>query len=275
MEPYETGLHAPYDLAPDRVDAYDRDGYVHLSGVLSPAVLERYGQEITRSVLDLAREDRPLEERDTYGRAFLQVTNLWRQNERVREFVLGRRLGRIAARLLGVPGVRLYHDQALYKEPAGGHTPWHADHYYWPMATDRCVTAWIPLQETPKEMGPLEFAVGSHTVEVARDLPIGDASEARIQDAVSAHGFEIDASGYALGDVSFHAGWTLHRAGPNTTGEPRRVMTVIYMDRDMRLAEPANENQELDRQAFCPGVVVGDIIDSPLNPIIYEPGPSG
>lgn len=45
---------------------------------------------------------------------------------------------------------------------------------------------------------------------------------------------------YAAGDVSFHFGWTLHRAGPNTTSEPRKVHTVIYMDRDMRLAEPKN-----------------------------------
>ncbi len=264
-------LDSPYDLDPDRIEAYERDGYVRLAGVLDAAMLDGYGREITRAVLELSREDRPLEERDTYGRAFLQVTNLWRRNERVKEFVLGRRLGRLAAQLLGVPGVRLYHDQALYKEPGGGHTPWHADRYYWPLASDRCVTAWVPLQDTPTPMGPLEFAVGSHTVEVARDLPIGDESEDRIQAAVAAHGFEIDAPGYDLGDVSFHAGWTLHRAGPNTTDEPRRVMTVIYMDRDMRLAAPANENQEKDREAFCPGVVVGDVIDSPLNPVVYEP----
>jgi hypothetical protein len=27
-----------------------------------------------------------------------------------------------------VEGVRLYHDQALFKEAEGGITPWHADH---------------------------------------------------------------------------------------------------------------------------------------------------
>lgn len=261
-------INAPYRLGEGDIKAYARDGSVRLRNVLAPAALQHFGDEITRLVLELNRQDAPMEERDTYGRAFLQVTNLWRRSPQVREFVLGRRLGRIAAELLGVRGVRLYHDQALYKEPGGGHTPWHADQYYWPMASDRCVTAWVPLQETPLEMGPLSFAVGSHRLEVARDLPIGDESESRIQEEVETAGFRHDVAAYDVGDVSFHAGWTLHRAGPNTTSEPRRVMTIIYMDRDMRLAEPANEHQVADREAFCPGVDIGGVIDSEMNPVI-------
>jgi len=35
---------------------------------------------------------------------------------------------------------------------------------------------------------------------------------------------------FELGEVSFHSGWTFHRAGRNLTGRPREVMTVIYMD---------------------------------------------
>jgi len=50
-----------------------------------------------------------------YDRAFLQVMNLWRASSRVREFVMGQRLGRIAAELLQVQGVRLCHDQSLHK----------------------------------------------------------------------------------------------------------------------------------------------------------------
>lgn len=50
----------------------------------------------------------------------------------------------------------------------------------------------------------------------------------------------------------------------------RKVMTIIYMDKDMLLKEPSNENQTIDRQAFCPGVIVGEVIKSPLNPILYS-----
>ena len=74
---------------------------------------------------------------------------------------------------------------------------------------------------------------------------------------------------FGLGEVSFHSGWTFHRAGPNRTERTREVMTVIYMDKGMRLAAPRNRNQELDRDAWCPGAAVGETIATPLNPVLY------
>ncbi|NIP82818.1 MAG: phytanoyl-CoA dioxygenase, partial [Gemmatimonadetes bacterium] len=239
-------LDAPYPLSDDHIAAYERDGFIKLKDGIPADVLERYAREITDRVLEIAPGDAPLEERDTYGRAFLQVTNLWRRSEPVKELVLGERLGRIAAELMRVDGTRLYHDQALYKEPGGGFTPWHADQYYWPLATDRCITAWIPLQPTPVEMGALAFAVGSQYVEIGRDIPISDESETLLQEELERAGLEYSVTPYDLGEVSFHSGWTFHRAGPNRTDAPRRVMTVIYMDRDMRLAEPGNDHQVAD-----------------------------
>jgi hypothetical protein len=53
--------------------------------------------------------------------------NLWGHSSQVRDFVFGKTLARIAAELLEVDGVRLYHDQSLYEEPSGGITPAHAD----------------------------------------------------------------------------------------------------------------------------------------------------
>ncbi len=40
-------------------------------------------------------------------------------------------------------------------------------------------------------------------------------------------------------------------------------MTIIYMDRDMRLAEPKNKNQQGDWENWCPGAKIGEIIDRP------------
>ena len=47
-------------------------------------------------------------------------------------------------------------------------------------------------------------------------------------------------------------------------------MTIIYMDRDMQLVEPKNKSQQSDLDSWCPGAKVGEIIDSPLNPVIYS-----
>jgi ectoine hydroxylase-related dioxygenase (phytanoyl-CoA dioxygenase family) len=186
----------------------------------------------------------------------------------VREFVFGKRLARIAAQLLRVEAVRLYHDQALYKEPGGGITPWHADQYYWPLSSDRTCTAWVPLQETPLEMGPLGFADRSHRFEFGRDLPISDESEARLQEELSERAFPLVMGPYRRGDVSFHSGWTFHRASGNGTSVPRRVMTIIYMDADIQVAEPANDFQLKDWQAWLGGVQAGSVATGPLNPVL-------
>jgi ectoine hydroxylase-related dioxygenase (phytanoyl-CoA dioxygenase family) len=263
-------LETSYTLAEDAVERFRRDGFVHLRDVLSAGTLERYGAEITAKVVELNTMHLPLEERSTYHKAFLQVTNIWTQSEVARELVFSRRLAQIATELLGTKGVRLYHDQALYKEPGGGITPWHADQYYWPLGSELTVTAWIPFQDTPVEMGPLSFASGSHKFRALRDLEISDDSERLIQEAMERERFPYVQEPFALGDVSFHLGFTFHRAPANLSDRPRRVMTVIYMDRDIKVSEPINENQRGDLEAWLAGARVGESPNGPLNPVLYE-----
>ncbi|MBX9882933.1 MAG: phytanoyl-CoA dioxygenase family protein [Sphingomonas sp.] len=263
-------LDAPYPLDPLVIDRFREQGFIRLKQVLPADLLADYGAEITRLTLALNTETRPLAERDTYDRAFLQVMNLWRHSEKVRRFVFGKRLAGIAARLIGAEGVRLYHDQSLYKEPSGGITPAHADQYYWPFASDKTVTVWIPLQPVPPEMGPLAFFAGSHREAFGRDLPISDESEAAITAAMEARAFPLDEAPYDLGEASFHLGWTFHRAGANRAATPRSVMTMIYFDRDMRVAAPANMMQANDLATWLPGVQPGEPAASPLNPVLFE-----
>lgn len=263
-------LDRPFALSPEELDRFRRDGFVRLKHVFDPETIEQFGPEIVRLTLEAKSDSKPLAERSTYGKAFLQVTNLWLKSAVARELVFSRRLAGLAARLLEVDGVRLYHDQALLKEPGGGFTPAHADQFYWPLASDRCVTAWIPLQPVPREMGPIGFYAGSQRFELGRDLPISDDSEREVAAAMEERGFALVDDPFEAGEVSFHAGWTFHRAGPNRTSGMRSAMTIIYMDRDMRLKVPANRMEEIDRDAFCPGIRPGDVIDSHLNPILFE-----
>ena len=263
-------IDTPFPLPNGVRERFERDGWARLSGVFTPGELAPFARGITDATLRLNDQTKPLEERSTYDRAFLQVMNLWRADGAARAFVFGRRLAKIAADLLGVRGVRLYHDQALYKEPSGGLTPAHADQFYWPLATDRTVTAWVPLQKTPMTMGPLGFYTGSQDFDQDRDLPISDESEAEITASIEAEGYPFEVAPFALGDVSFHRGWTFHKAGSNRTDRPRSVMTVIYMDADMVLKAPENPMQENDHASWCPGAKVGAVIDTPLNPVLYE-----
>jgi hypothetical protein len=265
-------IDSPYALAPEAPARFNEQGFIKLRDVFSPATLRHYGDEITRLTIAQAPPLAPLAERSAYDKAFLQVMNLWEASALVHEFVLGKRLGRIAAELLGVNGVRLYHDQSLYKEPGGGITPAHADQYYWPLASDRAATAWIPLQAVPRDKGALAFYARSQSEEFGRDLGISEESERQITRHMEERGFLLCEEPFDLGEVSFHLGWTFHRAGINASTEPRSVMTIIYMDSDMRLKLPINDNQRKDWAAWCPGALVGARIETARNPLIYLHG---
>ena len=263
-----THLDAPFALTSEQLHQFHRDGFIKLRHVLPAELLEHYRRIINARVAELSADALPLEQRSTYGKAFLQIMNLWTESDEVRQFVFGKRLARIAAELMGVSGVRLYHDQALYKEAGGGITPWHADQYYWPVDSEKTVTAWVPLQPTPLEMGPLAFSEQSHRLGVGRDLEISDESEVALKQALAQ--FRLEDSAYDLGDVSFHTGWTFHRAGANSTDRPREVMTMIYMDENIHLTAPKNKNHVADIERWAPGLTAGDVLASPLNPVLYS-----
>jgi ectoine hydroxylase-related dioxygenase (phytanoyl-CoA dioxygenase family) len=263
-------LKQPYTLTDEQIQFYDTNRYIKLKGVLNEETVDYFGRIISEKVAEMNREDRPLTDRDTYGKAFLQLFNLWREDERIKELVFSQRLAKIATDLMQTEGARLYHDQALYKEPGGGITPWHADQYYWPLDSDKSVTAWMPLQETPLEMGPLEFSAGSHQIVEGRDLEIGDESEVVMQQRLRVTDFKHVVEAFEAGEVSFHSGWVFHRAGANNTADMRRVMTIIYMDKNIRLKNPENKNQVNDWHTWCPGAEIGKVINTPLNPLLFS-----
>jgi ectoine hydroxylase-related dioxygenase (phytanoyl-CoA dioxygenase family) len=219
-------LDDPYQVTAETARCFRTQGHMTLGQVLSPNTLAKYGARITSLVSQRANQT-PLAQRTTYGKAFQQVMNLWVVDAVAKELVWSRRLARLAAELMGVRGVRLYHDQALYKEPGGGITPWHCDQMNWPLQSMNTCVAWIPFQAVPLEMGPLSFASGSHRADFGRHLLLSDESERVIASKIS--DLPMVELPFQLGDVSFHYGWTFHRAPANRTDTLRQVMTIIYI----------------------------------------------
>ena len=257
-----------YDLAPEAVASYRQSGHVLLRAVGEPDDVATFRPKFASAVTRFNRESRPLAERDTYGKAFLQVMNLWCDDDEVRRFVLAARFAGIAAQLLGSENVRIYHDQALVKEPGGGHTPWHQDAIYWPIDGTRCVTMWMPLVDVTPEMGVMTFVNGSNTGELGNEA-ISDDSEAHFDALVRSNGLGVSVPvPRSAGDATFHGGWTLHKAGPNTSTLTREVMTVIYFASDLTVQSPTNEPQRRDLARWLPGLVPGDHAATSLNPLV-------
>jgi ectoine hydroxylase-related dioxygenase (phytanoyl-CoA dioxygenase family) len=269
-ESVKAALDANYSVTPAQVKYFSENGFIKIKNIFDASVIDYMNIVISKEVDRLNNQQIPLEERDTYGKAFLQIMNLWTHTEVVKDIVFSKKIAQIATGLMQTTGVRLYHDQALFKEPKGGHTPWHADQYYWPLDTENTVTAWIPLQATPLNYGPLEFSAGSNKLTAGRDKQISDESQAFLEAELKRHAFNHVVEPFDVGEISFHRGWLYHRAGPNVSGNMRKVMTMIYMDIDTVLKTPENHNQQADWDTWCPGTTVGEVINTPLNPVLYE-----
>ncbi len=262
-------LETSYPVMDFQREEYQENGHILLHNVLSSEEVQPYREVINSAVEKLNTEKRKMEDRDTYGKAFLQIMNLWETDQAVRKFVLAKRFAKIAAELMGVENVRLYHDQALYKEPGGGLTPWHQDQYYWPLDTAHTITLWMPLVNITIDMGMLTFASGSQEDGFVGNLAISDQSEQALADYVKSKRYPVTrATTMQAGDATFHAGWTLHAAPGNQSATMREVMTVIYFADGATVTQPVNAHQEADRQRWLGGLAPGSLAASPLNPLL-------
>jgi ectoine hydroxylase-related dioxygenase (phytanoyl-CoA dioxygenase family) len=265
-------LEGDYPLSPNDIRHYQENGFAVLRGVATPEEVAAYRPVIGDATMRYNRNTRPMEERDTYGKAFIQVTNLWKKDPAVARFVMARRFAKIAAELMGVSAVRLYHDQALYKEPGGGHTPWHQDQQYWPLDGVKTVTLWMPLVDADTDMGTMRFASTSQNLGYLGPQPISDESEERWRDLITEKGYDITYAGaMRAGDVTFHDGWTLHGApGNQSTDATREVMTIIYLEDGARITEPDSPSRVNDLATWFPGLKPGDLAAGDMNPLLYS-----
>ena len=260
-------------IMPSEAIASLRDkGHCVVRGLASAAEVAAFRPAIEAAVQRHADSQAPLADRGTYGKAFLQVTNIWQYDDKVKPFVLAPRFAKAAADLLGVSAVRLYHDQALCKEPGGGHTPWHQDQNYWPLATDDTITMWMPLVDVPPDVGSMTFVSGAHRRgEIGRWF-IGDDSEKNFGELVEREKLPTATHGaLRAGDATFHKGWTPHRAPANPTVLLRTVMTVIYFADGTRVTPIDSKARRLDQKFWLADVPTGELAAGPLNPRLWPP----
>ncbi len=256
-------------LSVQQIDEFRKDGHVLIKNLLNTWDVASYRTEIVNAAETFNTEQRKLEDRDTYGKAFLQIMNLWTKDLAVKKFVLAKRFAKVAADLMGVENVRIYHDQALFKESGGGHTPWHQDQYYWPVDTTNMVTMWMPLIDLSEDMGILTFASGSQKNWDIFDFVISDESHKGFDDYVKDQHFLIaSAKNMNAGDATFHYGCTIHSAPGNSSDKTREIMTIIYVADGAKVTEPVNKWQENDRQQWIQNYPVGALVASELNPLL-------
>lgn len=150
------------------------------------------------------------------------------------------RLGAAAARALGLPAVRFFQDNLVWKPPGTpGRVRWHQDYAYWPLDRPAGITLWLALDRADAGNGALAYLPGSHLlgerqatdfVAGARQplhphLPPFDA-EARAEAAVTV--------ALPAGDLLAHHPLVWHSSPANPGPRHRRAWSLTFLHPDVR-----------------------------------------
>jgi len=260
----ENELSTPYNLTEDNHLAFRRDGFIRLPNVLSPGAIVCLREELVRLLSKTFPEN-------NRSNRFLSLEMMWLESVIIRRYVLSPRIAKISADLLDVKSVRLYHDNALSKEPGCGRTPWHYDDHHFPLDTNDVVTAWMPAQPVPLAMGPLSFAKPINAFKLVKNINFNknDTSyDKKVSEVFKVNHVAIDSEPFKIGEASFHHNLSFHTAEGNNTSQSRIVLANTYFANGARIVKKPTMVSG-DWQKFIPGVAPGEIAASKLNPVCW------
>ena len=268
-----------YELTEQQIRSYRDNGFLVVEDFLSPveledwrskvmeAVNERGGQKMPGKNLKTGEDDGINEDADFFGKVFDQLINLWQTNKGVKQLMMDPRIGQMVARLAGADGVRIWHDQALFKRPWANPTAWHLDTPFWSFTDRNALSIWVALDDATLENGCLYFIPGSYKVTTFQNSSIGKNMDGIFEVYPQLAKIASAAAPMKAGSCSFHNGLTVHGAGANMTNGYRRAMTCAYMpDGNVYNGQP-----NVLPDAYVKTLKPGDPLNNELqNPLIYH-----
>jgi len=255
---------------------FEENGYLSGVRVLEGAALEAVREAVERLRQGTSpRRDRLYETDEEYARDPERNTfhclGGWLVEPALHDLVFHPAITVVAAQLLGLDRLRLWHDQVFYKPPRHqGVVAWHQDFSYWTRTLPmRHVTVNVVLDDTSLENGCLHYVPGSHCWPLLAPVSFGRDMEA-FRDFLPAElrgQFRPTPVPLPAGFASFHHPLTVHGSFENRSDGPRRAAVVNYMAPDTRSADG-----RLPLLAGTPLVARGEVIEGEHFPIVLDLG---
>ncbi|MCH8336583.1 MAG: phytanoyl-CoA dioxygenase family protein [Proteobacteria bacterium] len=251
-----------------QVDRFQTDGFLLVEDFFTQDELDGFGAAVDAAVAHRTSDDhRNLTDKNLYEQTFVQCMRLWEDRPAVSPFTFHPKLCAAAAALLQTECVRLWHDQALYKDPGGRKTDAHLDYPFWPVDRQDLVSVWIPFDDVHLGGGMMSYVRGSHRIGFTKFADIGQLHGGEPYDLLQ----EPQIAALPLvpvearrGSAIFHHACTIHAADANETDATRRVFTMAYMADGCRRSRD-DAYFSLDRD----DIGSGDLIVGPGHPIAW------
>ncbi|MBI3004039.1 MAG: phytanoyl-CoA dioxygenase family protein [Ignavibacteriales bacterium] len=220
----------------DDVSFFQENGYWLSPKIFNDIELRDFREHHAKIVAGEYETKRPPLSRDPQPgdtSRLVQVNNAYWTDATIAKLTLHPLIGKIAARLSGVNGIRLWHDQLLFKPPQigkAGNIGWHQDKGYWQcIDNDNAITAWVALEDVNEENGCMEVVPGSHRWGLlGEDHFYQQDVEEQIKriEEKTGHRFTTTSCVLRAGCVSFHHCFTIHGSRANTSGRPRISLAI-------------------------------------------------
>ncbi len=253
MEECKLPDHADFKtISGGQIKRFREDGLtIMMKELLSPAEIATYHFIIKKSALKHNTEKRKIEDRNTYGKAFFQITDPWRQDEKVKKLIVSRRLANVAADLANVENVHIYQDMPLLKETFYGLTRCQPDQYYLPVDANQITTMRMPPAKIEADIVVLTFASGSRKKGSAFSYEISDKSVSESDTYVTENNFKSSREKtMKAGDAISHTGFTIHNAPDNKSNIIHPAFSIIYITTRTHIKRPGNECQRNGLKAW-------------------------
>lgn len=265
------------NLTAEQIDSYQTNGFLVIEDFLDGGELADW-RASTQEAVDQRLEGatgKGLQESLTnqadpdsyYALVFTQCLKLADTHAGMRRLLLDQRLGEVAAALAGVDGIRIWHDQALFKPPFGNPTGWHLDNPYWSFSSPDAISLWIALDDATLANGCMWYLPGTHKLARYENAGIGQNISDLFRCYPEWRAIEPVGCPCRAGAAVFHNGLTAHGAGANMTNRPRRAMTCAYMPDGSTF----NGQRNILPEPYFKNLTVGDVLnDDTVNPLVWS-----
>jgi ectoine hydroxylase-related dioxygenase (phytanoyl-CoA dioxygenase family) len=266
-------------LTPQEISSYRQNGFLivddflsaeeteHWKTTIDKAVADREGTKFPHSEVKSGEDDGINANADFFGKVFTQIINLWMTDENVKELMFDKRIGKMAADLAEVDGIRIWHDQSLIKQPWANATAWHLDTPFWSFEHREALSIWVALEDVTLQNGCLYFMPGSQNDTGFIEPGIGANMSDVFKDYPNYKNVEPAPSVIKAGSCSFHNGLNIHAAGVNMTPNTRKAMTCAYMPDGCTF----NGKQNVLPDDYFKSLKIGDVLNNEdQNPLIYS-----
>ncbi|WP_299797551.1 phytanoyl-CoA dioxygenase family protein [uncultured Maribacter sp.] len=268
-----------YNLTAEEISSYRTNGFLIVDDFLNEdevklwkdtidlAITKRQGRKFPHSEVKTGDSDGINKDAEYFGKVFDQIINLWMTDEGVKNLMLDKRLGKMAADLSQAEGIRIWHDQSLVKQPWGNPTSWHLDTPFWSFNDREALSIWVALEDVTLQNGCLYFMPGSNKDTELVEPGIG-SNMGDIFNSYPKYGSkDPQPAVIKAGSCTFHNGLTIHAAGVNMTPRTRKAMTCAYMPDGAVF----NGKQNVLSDDYFKSLKIGDLLDNEeQNPLIYH-----